>query len=248
MNTFRQTSTPAFTKVSSLSLRIWSQFREFIMLFLAVFCGFLAENYREEQQEEEVALGYLKSMMLDLERDSVQLERMISLTKRTFANADSLKQELLTSRIETDCRPSYQWLFKTFGFDDFAPNDGTMEQLKHSGSLRFIKEKPIVDAIMNYQGSHTPLRVHEATMNNLLEEVVKLRQNFDLIQLHRTGFSARIPLLKNGKEDRNYFFERVEVWLLYLERLEVLQRNVVKEGTGLKMEILKHHPKIMHVD
>jgi hypothetical protein len=34
--------------ISSLKKKNWkSYFKEFFMLFLAVFCGFLAENYRE---------------------------------------------------------------------------------------------------------------------------------------------------------------------------------------------------------
>jgi hypothetical protein len=33
--------------------RIWQYFYEFLMLFLAVFCSFLAENLREHQVEKE---------------------------------------------------------------------------------------------------------------------------------------------------------------------------------------------------
>ena len=31
--------------------KIWHYFFEFLMLFLAVFCGFIAENWREQLQE-----------------------------------------------------------------------------------------------------------------------------------------------------------------------------------------------------
>jgi hypothetical protein len=35
--------------------KIWHYFYEFLMLFLAVFCGFLAENFREHHLEKERA-------------------------------------------------------------------------------------------------------------------------------------------------------------------------------------------------
>jgi hypothetical protein len=234
--------------MAGLTHQVWMQFREFIMLFLAVFCGFLAENYREDRQEEEMARGYLKSMVMDLQRDSTQLEQMLRLTRKTFQATDSLRSELLSNRIETNSIPAYKLLFKTFGFDDFAPNDGTMKQLKHSGSLRFIEEKRIVDGIMAYQESHTPLKIHEATMNQELTEVVKLRQNFDLIGLNKTNFTAPIPLLNSDRESINRFFERVEIWLLYLGRLEDLQENVLKKGKEVKEAILKNHPSILIED
>ena len=33
--------------------KIWHYFFEFLMLFLAVFCGFIAENWREQMREHQ---------------------------------------------------------------------------------------------------------------------------------------------------------------------------------------------------
>lgn len=230
--------------LSNLSRQIWVRFREFIMLFLAVFCGFLAENYREQRQEEEVALGYLKSMLLDLERDSIQIDQMIRLTQSTYQYADSLRIELLRPEIKTNSLPAFRLLYKNFGFDDFAPNDGTIEQLKHSGSLRFIKEKEIVDALMDYQVAQLPLKIHESSMNALLNDVVKLRQNFDLIRMANRHSAEKIPLLKKDAETLNTFYERIEIWQMYMGRLEILQQNIRKKGQNLKQVILNFYPDI----
>src|SRR5882672_10823030 len=46
---------------------------EFLMLFLAVFCGFLAENFREHQVEKNKEREYILSMIEDLKTDTVNI-------------------------------------------------------------------------------------------------------------------------------------------------------------------------------
>ena len=45
-------------------------FWEFLMLFLAVFCGFLAENQREHFVERKREKEYIRSMIEDLKLDT----------------------------------------------------------------------------------------------------------------------------------------------------------------------------------
>ena len=46
---------------------------EFLMLFLAVFCGFLAENYRETLVNKEKELHYIQNIVADLKSDTSDL-------------------------------------------------------------------------------------------------------------------------------------------------------------------------------
>ena len=52
------------------TLYLW----EFLMLFLAVFCGFLAENFRENIIEHKREMQYIKSMLADLSVDTILLQ------------------------------------------------------------------------------------------------------------------------------------------------------------------------------
>jgi len=45
----------------NLKKTIGNYFLEFLMLFLAISLGFIAENYREQQVEEQNELHYMKS-------------------------------------------------------------------------------------------------------------------------------------------------------------------------------------------
>jgi len=48
-----------------------SYFWEFFMLFLAVFCGFLAENIREHRMERTREVEYIRTLASDLAEDTV---------------------------------------------------------------------------------------------------------------------------------------------------------------------------------
>src|SRR5215831_6657695 len=51
---------------------------EFLMLFLAVFCGFLAENFRERLVNKEKEKHYAESLYDDLKKDTIHLSTTIS--------------------------------------------------------------------------------------------------------------------------------------------------------------------------
>src|SRR5215207_9180494 len=53
-------------------------FYEFLMLFLAVFCGFLAENQREHMVEQKREKQYMRSMLDDLKRDTAEISAAVS--------------------------------------------------------------------------------------------------------------------------------------------------------------------------
>src|SRR6185503_1625235 len=56
----------------------WGEyFLEFLMLFLAVFLGFLAENFREHQVEKERAKQYILSFCEDLKKDTTRINTLI---------------------------------------------------------------------------------------------------------------------------------------------------------------------------
>jgi len=50
-----------------------SYFWEFLMLFLAVFCGFLAEYQLEHKIEKDRELQFIKSLTTDLQDDITSL-------------------------------------------------------------------------------------------------------------------------------------------------------------------------------
>ena len=124
--------------------RKWTHYIwEFLMLFLAVFCGFLAENWREHSIEHARAKELAVSIKKDLVIDTGSLQYIINLRNNRTAVLDKLLDELekpldrlndtLLVMAENELlRRSY-----------FVPETGTYEQMKQAGYLRYFKnEKP----------------------------------------------------------------------------------------------------------
>jgi hypothetical protein len=66
---------------------------EFLMLFLAVFAGFLAENQREHYVEKQRAKEYAYQMIEDLKHDTLDLARFVKIIQahhQSFDTANAL--------------------------------------------------------------------------------------------------------------------------------------------------------------
>ena len=60
-------------------------FWEFIMLFLAVFAGFLAENQREHFVEHQREKQFVRSLFNDIKADTANLARIINARTNCFS-------------------------------------------------------------------------------------------------------------------------------------------------------------------
>jgi hypothetical protein len=125
-------------------------FWEFLMLFLAVFCGFLAEYRLEHKIESDRGRQYVYSMYEDLKMDTVTLNTIIQNRIKRNQMIDSL-----FSMIDNPGKHLSNLYFFARHMTRTAPvlfinNDRTIQQLKYSGGLRLITNKRISDSIMIY--------------------------------------------------------------------------------------------------
>jgi len=125
-------------------------FWEFLMLFLAVFCGFLAEYKLEQTIEQHREKDYMKSMVRDLRADIGGIDTAIKLKLMRIDLADSL----LALFEKKDFKNTSGSIYNIGGLlslrSYFNPNDGTVQQLKNAGGLRLIKKVNVVDSIEHY--------------------------------------------------------------------------------------------------
>ncbi len=137
---------------SHSSRKKWTHyFWEFFMLFLAVFCGFLAENQREHLVEHQREKQYMRSMMEDLMLDTAEFNRYLIVIDRmvpVFLEATELLYNQQFS--DTIIRKMYMTVPLCARFFSLSVQDRTMNQLKSSGSLRLIRNKPVTDSLATY--------------------------------------------------------------------------------------------------
>ena len=112
------------------------------MLFLAVFCGFLAEYQLEHTIEHQREKQYAKELFAELFADSVAIGDKIRLRLEKERDMDYLSNYIRDSSLTSLPRefyPAYttvMYLANTYAFE---PKDGILSQLKSSGSLRYFK-------------------------------------------------------------------------------------------------------------
>ena len=130
----------------------WSPYVwEFLMLFLAVFCGFLAENQREHFIEKKREKQYLNSLWQDLQADTATLHIISSRYDESNKMIDTLIRLLKSNeRNRVSCK-IYN-LARVIPFADILPqpHDKTFDQLKSSGNLRLVHNHEILDEIGSY--------------------------------------------------------------------------------------------------
>ena len=125
-------------------------FWEFLMLFLAVFCGFLAENQREHFIEHEREKQYVKSFIEDLKSDISNYNRQIRFRTISQERADSLIIFLLSSERNKHVDSIYVCVERVGRGNLFFYSDRTIQQLKNSGGMRLIRNQTASNLIMQY--------------------------------------------------------------------------------------------------
>ena len=153
--------------------RKWTHyFWEFLMLFLAVFCGFLAEYQLEHKIERDRGKQYVQSLIQDLKLDTTRLSEIIKLRESRDEKVDSLSY--LFNKPDAAAHGSdiyYLTRFLTRSLNvRFYSNDGTMQQLKNAAGLRLIRKQDIVDSIIGYDVATRTLYAQTQVEHIILDE------------------------------------------------------------------------------
>lgn len=133
---------------------------EFLMLFLAVFCGFLAENQREHLVEHQREKKYARQLLGDLRTDSVFLLRISSALDTTIIDYKKF-EAIMNSPLPTnyDILNAYIKILSLFSMRATAT---TYSEMKSSGSFRYMQNEELTNQIKKYyEGNLEYLKTNE---------------------------------------------------------------------------------------
>lgn len=127
-------------------------FWEFLMLFLAVTLGFIVENKREHYIEEKRARLLVGSLIEDLQKDTANLNWLdnFRLQKRK-ARLDSFYTLLNMPPQKIEKKVFYPIFYRVLEWYPFIPTNGTMNQLKNAGYLRYFSDNTLLEYISGYE-------------------------------------------------------------------------------------------------
>jgi hypothetical protein len=129
--------------LSHTSRKKWTHyFWEFLMLFFAVFAGFMAENQREHYIENERAKALAKNLYNELLADSIAVQQSIdyrNLKEKECSYFIGYAKDSSLTNLSTRFFPALTTALIQIQYIIFEPNDGILNQLRNSGELRYFK-------------------------------------------------------------------------------------------------------------
>jgi hypothetical protein len=182
-------------------------FWEFLMLFLAVFCGFLAENLREDRIEHKRADKYIESFYEDLQVDTSKLNRVIKIETRKVKKLEVYKS-CYDSLLQNQNPKSFLEIIKNSAFNNaFGPEQRTIRQLFNAGGFRLLK-KDDVDSITSYVQRCEIIENFERTAYQQTQD--NLRNFFNQF----IDFSANASLNSNLSDNPNFDVTSITIPLM----------------------------------
>ena len=133
--------------------KIWHYFFEFLMLFLAVFCGFMAEYYLEHRIERDREKEFVGQAVKEMKADLLQI-RNFELDSNRWKYQDTLARLMLGKDLSQQAiRKMYQclWSIDIGMYMLFRQN--TLTQLKSAGNMRLIRNTAVADSLYGWDGS-----------------------------------------------------------------------------------------------
>jgi len=128
---------------------------EFLMLFLAVFCGFLAELQLEHYVESQREKKFAGRLLSDLKQDTAIYHRFSIKVADELARYDSISLVFKQNPGITDDEfvRLVRRLYAAYSFFNIPT---TFNQMKYSGSIRYMKNDSLVSNLTDYYDQLIP--------------------------------------------------------------------------------------------
>lgn len=151
----------------------WSEYiLEFLLLFTAVTLGFFAENLREHQVEIHKTEKSLKTLYLNIQKDSILFSTAIPKRKKI----DSLYEVILKyygkGKLKNHLIESYVLIGQISNRSMPSINNMALDEVKNTGRLNFIEDDKLINAIQNYSHFTKILESRELREENFLSQFI----------------------------------------------------------------------------
>jgi hypothetical protein len=232
----------------------WSEyFLEFFMLFIAVTLGFFAENQREHFVEKHREKQYMESLLLDLEKDKMEVEAARKFTNTQIANIDTAIV-LITKGIwsKENLKTMYRVSLKTGGNRPISFVESTSTQLK-TGGMRLIEDKNITKLITDYwqllaqmnQAQTNSFDTWKTSIKNMTYKIFDGTNYIDVKNkiindnavlmtydpIYLKEYNNRLLNLKFDLKNYlvDYFYDRIDSTILALQKEIKLKYNITEK-------------------
>jgi hypothetical protein len=175
----------------------WKEyFLEFLMIFLAVTMGFIAETIRENISESGKAKELARSLYLEVYADSVTMQDRLMMRMHKEDQMEYFRKYVSDSsltHLSDHFYPAFVWSYIVITSNSFEPNDGILNQLRNSGSLRYFKSIELQNCVSRITVVISRLRERNAQELRFVEEYARP------FMLRHYDFKWQDEFTQNGK-------------------------------------------------
>jgi len=243
----------------------WKEYLlEFLMIFLAVTLGFIAESLREYITEHKHAKEYAQAMISDLSSDTADLKSYIKYTSYAEGSIDTLLQLIsVNDPMQIPSGKLYWYGLWGGAHGTFVPHDATIHQMESSGSLRYFTNASLNRNVAQYDqlcrrwekleeidiGIYTEVRkarakIFESKYNDAANNIYQAnktllnREPIDSFKILDSFMKTNPPLLTYDKTLFNEYLEMVRSRFLsnHLKDADTLMLHATVLITELKKE------------
>ena len=203
------------------------------MLFLAVFCGFLAEYQLEHKIEKDREKQYMKSMLTDLMADTAHLKEGFPRKEERIKAIDSLFDYFFIHRDEKIIPAYVHNLMRRSSWDRaYDRNNITITQLKNAGNMRLIRKKNVADSLLSYDFlweradsyyKHTYWN-YSGIINDYIKKIIN---DYSLLAYYKSNTSTAARL--EGEAAGISIEINTTLLLEYLNHLHKLKTTIVQD-------------------
>lgn len=212
---------------------------EFVMIFLAVTLGFMAESLRGHISDKDKEREYIVSFVSNLKDDTAHWQEAIRDNEGKVERLYKLMNLVNKNFSDTAVRRRlYEDNVSTVGFYSlFESNDATMLQLKNAGGLRLVHRKGVADSLAQYDIAVKDIYAAATLYNSAADAAVAASQElldysifYDTVfyrNKHWVATKAPLPLLTEDPKKIHWIFNKIESEIDYTKNyLNNLQRNL----------------------
>jgi hypothetical protein len=229
------------------------------MLFLAVFCGFLAEYQLEHKIEKDRAKQYIISLYEDIKNDTLRINQLLAYDDKKIEALNSMYRcydTVIENMKATGCMATL--IIHSRSNRGFVLTDRTLRQLANAGGYRLLS-KGDADSIIAYENMYRGYLDFQTTVFQQSQDNVRNTLNqmadFKVLAPHqlttasflgdtmRSTFSG--PLLFT--EDRvllNKWFNELAMYL----RTTNGQRNSITQLKNKAISLLQYYKDKYHFE
>jgi hypothetical protein len=211
---------------------------EFLMIFLAVTMGFIAENIREHLSDSSKESEYITGMIKDLKVDTASLNSIISKGHEQLKGIDTLRHVSKERLSEIKVQDSlYFYTTKyLFALNPFKSDDITMIQLRNAGGYRLIRKEGAVDSIALYESKINVIEIQQSFLSAGVTralDAANLVFDFNAFDKFKSKQSSTPILITYDKEKINGFYNQGWMMSIILKNYNNMLEGHLKYCTRL---------------